>query len=54
MPDDRDGKHAGGSIVDSTRANMSPEQIEKDNEARQKEQAAGKDRAAEEQKEDHP
>ncbi|MFI6073941.1 hypothetical protein ACIA5C_20440 [Actinoplanes sp. NPDC051343] len=40
MPNDRDGQHAGGSIVDTPRANMSPEQIQRDNEARQREQEA--------------
>jgi hypothetical protein len=34
MSKDRDGKHAGGSIVDTPQANTSSEQIKKDNEAR--------------------
>ena len=40
MTKDRDGKHAGGSIVDTARANTSPEQIEEDNESRAKQQQA--------------
>jgi hypothetical protein len=44
MPQDRDGKHAGGSIVDTTRANTSPEQIEKDNEKREREQESERHR----------
>lgn len=48
MPDERDGQHAGGSIVDTARANTSPEQIMEDNEARQRQEDAEKRR-----KEDH-
>jgi hypothetical protein len=44
MSKDRDGEHAGGSIVDTTRANTSPEQIEKDNEKRLNEAKAGRDK----------
>ena len=51
MPHDRDGKHAGGSIVDTPQANTSPEQIKKDNEARARErevrEADGRDDDAE-------
>jgi hypothetical protein len=43
------GQHGGGSIVDTARATMSPERIEKDNEARLKDQKANKN-----QKEDQP
>jgi hypothetical protein len=38
MPDERDGQHEGGSIVDTPQANASSEQIEKDDEARQQEE----------------
>ena len=38
MSKDRDGKHAGGSIVDTPQANTSTEQIKKDNEARAEKQ----------------
>jgi hypothetical protein len=44
MTKDRDGKHAGGSIVETTRANTSPEQIEKNNEKRLDEAKAGRDK----------
>jgi|tagenome__1003787_1003787.scaffolds.fasta_scaffold14856340_2 hypothetical protein len=44
MTKDRDGKHAAGSIVDTTRANESSEQIEKDNEKRRKEEKSGHDK----------
>jgi len=37
MPNDRDGEHDGGSIVDTPQANSSSEQIEKDDKARQQE-----------------
>jgi hypothetical protein len=44
MSKDRDGKHAGGSIVDTAQANTSTEQIEKDNEKRRKEAKANRDK----------
>jgi hypothetical protein len=55
MPDDRDGQHAGGSIVDTTRANTSPEEIKKDSQGRQQKQKTGKEPdAGQQQKEDQP
>jgi serine/threonine-protein kinase len=46
MSEDRAGRHAGGSIVDTTRANTSPEQIKKDNERHERQQRAeGKPRS---------
>lgn len=44
MPNDRDGKHEGGSIVDTPQANTSPEQIEEDDKAGPKKQQAGRKR----------
>jgi hypothetical protein len=44
MSKERDGKHAGGGIVDTARANTSSEQIEKDNEKRLNEAKANRDK----------
>jgi hypothetical protein len=44
MTNDRDGEHAGGSIVDTARANTSPEQIKKDNQKRRNEAKADRDK----------
>lgn len=43
MTNDHDESHAGGSIVDTTRANMSPDQIREDNEAHARAQQARRD-----------
>ena len=43
MPNERDGQHAGGSIVDTTRANTSPEQINKDNQTHDRKEQADRD-----------
>lgn len=47
MSEDRDRQHAGGSIVDTARANMSSEELAKDDERWREEQTNKK-----EQKED--
>ena len=44
MAKNRDGEHAGGSIVDTARANESSEQIKKDNEQRLQEEKSRRDK----------